>query len=257
MISKKIKNLILPPSSCGVLFQRELNTHFGETLLTLAKQFENVEEIFGFIISDGKINPLVLSSIRDDSFQRVSIYLDKYSEHDQAITDIFLVRNNSGYIKIVPSQSILDKEYRLSCFDSCGFTDKITCLWRGDETFLVLNFYRSGINSLYNLKDEFITFCQISLSALWFKSNTLDSFVDNFDNNSPCNLIKKRLKDKFPKLSQREREVITLTLLGDKADKISLKLNISRSTVLTYRNRAYQRYNFTTANDFLRFIIYS
>lgn len=67
--------------------------------------------------------------------------------------------------------------------------------------------------------------------------------------------LEQRLSLRFAQLSPREREICALTLAGAPAEEIAARLDIRRSTVLTYRQRAYQRYGFTRSSDFLDAIV--
>ena len=64
-------------------------------------------------------------------------------------------------------------------------------------------------------------------------------------------LLLQRLQRSFPQLTERERSIVALTLLGESAAEIGAALSIKPATVLTYRQRAYERYRFNRASDFL------
>jgi DNA-binding CsgD family transcriptional regulator len=60
----------------------------------------------------------------------------------------------------------------------------------------------------------------------------------------------------FPQLSQRERQVCARTLAGWTAKQIGRALGLRTATVLTYRQRAYQRFGFRSASDFLQTLLH-
>lgn len=62
--------------------------------------------------------------------------------------------------------------------------------------------------------------------------------------------IEYRLGDVFTDLTERERAVCARTMVGMTAEAIGLDLGIAVSSVLTYRRRAYERYRFTSINQF-------
>jgi len=68
--------------------------------------------------------------------------------------------------------------------------------------------------------------------------------------------FEKRLQRAFPVLSQREITVCARTLSGDNADEIAASLGIRRSSVLTYRQRAYQKIGTDRAGNILASIFY-
>lgn len=61
--------------------------------------------------------------------------------------------------------------------------------------------------------------------------------------------MEQRLENRFPELTSRERAVCARTLVGMTAEGISIDLEIAKSTVLTYRRRAYSRLNICASNE--------
>jgi DNA-binding CsgD family transcriptional regulator len=61
--------------------------------------------------------------------------------------------------------------------------------------------------------------------------------------------IEMRLKAACPILSGRERSVCARTVAGVTAEGIAIDLGIKQSSVLTYRRRAYERLNISTAHQ--------
>nr|WP_279338748.1 helix-turn-helix transcriptional regulator [Sphingomonas sp. BGYR3] len=63
--------------------------------------------------------------------------------------------------------------------------------------------------------------------------------------------LETRIRTEYPLLSARERQVLARTLTGEHADDTAAMLNMARGTVLTYRQRAYQKYGLGNASAFL------
>jgi DNA-binding CsgD family transcriptional regulator len=59
--------------------------------------------------------------------------------------------------------------------------------------------------------------------------------------------IELRLRSMLPALTARETAICARTVAGMTAEGIALELGIKRSSVLTYRRRAYERLNISTA----------
>lgn len=59
----------------------------------------------------------------------------------------------------------------------------------------------------------------------------------------------------FADLTDRERAVCARTMVGMTAEAIALDLGIAPSSVLTYRRRAYERYQITHSNQFFLWMI--
>lgn len=62
--------------------------------------------------------------------------------------------------------------------------------------------------------------------------------------------IEGQLGTVFIGLTDRERAVCARTMVGMTAEAIALDLGIAPSSVLTYRRRAYERYQITNSNQF-------
>lgn len=60
------------------------------------------------------------------------------------------------------------------------------------------------------------------------------------------------LKERYPTLTDREREVCMRTILGETAKTSAEALGIGANTVVTYRRRAYERLGISNANELLR-----
>ncbi|WP_413818536.1 helix-turn-helix domain-containing protein [Sphingobium sp.] len=63
--------------------------------------------------------------------------------------------------------------------------------------------------------------------------------------------ISERLALHYPNLTKRERLVCGFTLAGYTAEGISLILGIGRSTIITYRRRAYSRLGISNVNQMI------
>lgn len=64
------------------------------------------------------------------------------------------------------------------------------------------------------------------------------------------NKVERRLGHIYANLTERERSVCARTMIGMTAEAIAIDLDIAPSTVLTYRRRAYERYQITNCNQF-------
>lgn len=70
------------------------------------------------------------------------------------------------------------------------------------------------------------------------------------DPRSTIGKIEQRLACVFVNLTEREKAVCARSMVGMTAEAIALDLGISAASVLTYRRRAYERYQFTHSNQF-------
>lgn len=68
--------------------------------------------------------------------------------------------------------------------------------------------------------------------------------------------LETRLADRFDALTLRERQICARSLVGMTAGQIAADLGIRPGTVMTYRKRAYARYGFGRATDFLGALVH-
>lgn len=68
--------------------------------------------------------------------------------------------------------------------------------------------------------------------------------------------LQDRLAQAYPGLTPREREICARTLSGQTAQAIAEDLTLGTSTVLTYRQRAYQKLGMRKSNELLAAIMH-
>lgn len=221
---------------------------FGPGLLSLANSSAEVEEVFAYLVRlDDEPFVLVSQSNLPGSKTRVSQYVDRFYRHDPAVRQIWSLRPGESFMQRTGTRSIIPSDYRRTCFGEPGFTEKLSFGWRAEHYVIVLSFYRQQPS-----RSESLT----KLSAL--ASLTLAILVKHHLPVSVTGaraLLCRRLRRAFPLLSPKEVEVCARTILGWSAKAIGNDLGISPGTVLTYRQRAYQKTGFQKAGDFVPAIL--
>lgn len=156
----------------------------------------------------------------------------------------------SGFAGLYSAAEIRRLEYRALCFEQAHLVDKLCFGWRGGDRLLIISFYRSRSDLPYAI-ERFAGLADITLSALTRSLNASERPAAV----PLAERLELRLSLQFDQLSPRERQICALTLAGVTADEIAVRLDIRRSRVLTYRQRAYQRYGFTRSSDFLDVLV--
>lgn len=216
---------------------------FGELLLGIANSICPVDELFGYVVADdAEPQVIVTASTLEGAPARVAAYLKRFYRHDPAVRQIWTLHHGESFVQRIRKDEIIPYDYRDQCFALPHFAEKLTFGWRGQNYIVVLSFYciaatDSALARLANLAN-------LSLSA----------FVRHFapkGRRELVRLLEERLERSFPELTARERQVCAHTIAGHDAAAAGRGLGIAPGTVLTYRQRAYQRYGFSKAADFL------
>jgi DNA-binding CsgD family transcriptional regulator len=115
--------------------------------------------------------------------------------------------------------------------------------WRG---LSLSRTYDSGYFRRDELK-HFAAFAEIVLPLL----ERHRELIETCEPHSPAALAVEELEGRFearcPVLTTRERQVCARTIVGMTAEAIAIDLSIARSSVQTYRQRAYRRLNICSA----------
>lgn len=238
---------IVPPldAEIGAQLVEAVGTReFAPLLLSTAQSIAHVDELFGYIVVDRhEPESLISSSLLEGSAERVKSYMTRYYQHDPAVREISATKRGDSFVQRISLSDIIPYDYQEQCFAKPGFSEKLSFGWRGDGYLLVLSFYRiisSDQNTLRNLA----SLANLTLAIMVKRHAPIDR-------EGLVKKLERRLERSFPELTRRERETCARSIAGHSAKKIGEDLNVSAGTVLTYRQRAYQRYGFTGASDFL------
>lgn len=221
---------------------------FGTRLLEVSASLSGVEEVFGYVTDSQGTRPLVSASALDRQDVRVQEYARRFYLQDPAIHDARHVDPHSGFWQLVRVGEIVPRDYRKICYEEPRFTAKLCFGWRSTNHTIALNFYtRRDDDSLTS--PELTSLADIALAALNRRN------LAHKDGDGLVTALEQRLAGAFPKLADRERQVISRSLSGWTAEAIAASLGTTRGTVLTYRQRAYQKFGFSNAAGFLSRLI--
>jgi len=144
--------------------------------------------------------------------------------------------------------------YRELCFNLTGTLERLSILCRDDRSCYAMSFYRTQHSgSLFN-RNEVNALSSLSeiLSSLVLKHVNVSNLSPVIFKKSMTEEILRKLHDRANNLSSREAEICTLIMLGHNSESISLKLDLSLNTILTYRKRAYTKLNINSQNELFR-----
>jgi len=220
---------------------------FGDVLLDAAQRYDVVEEVFAYRIGvDGKPAIIASSSGLDRSDERAEIFTRRFYRDDPARRIWADTPEGAVFARRVHASQIVLRDYRAICFDKPSFADKLCFGWRGRDESLFLSMYRRGAAEWQGAA-RLAALASVALSAIAQKQPR--------PSESLAERLERRLARACPDLRGRELQVCARTLAGQSADAIAIDLGIGRATVLTYRQRAYQRYGFSGISEFLPAIL--
>ena len=206
-----------------------------------------MHDIFGFILMDDWLpNPIIATS--DD---RANFYSRKYHSLDPMLK---LLRRLSPAAPIsvyrIRVADIKNAAYRRDCFESALLDEKLCFVLPREGKWHVLNFYRAQGDTEPDMET-----CGLLAEIIMPLMRKHAAIVMHMAHHSPVVRIERLLRDHFPILTDREVAVCARTATGETAQEISDELGIAKSSVLTYRRRAYERLNVSSASQLLdRFV---
>ncbi len=240
---------INPDIGLGLIHMAGTN-HLANAMLSAAQAMIPAKEIFAYRIADNGAPKRLLSFGMDEGAERRA---DAFASHffisDPVRKTRYGIRPDTGFYQHVNISEIARGDYRWQCFEKPRFTDKLCFGWRRGGQSFVLTFYIQEEEGLPSTP-LFEAFGNLSLTILMLHADKMDRLA------SP---LSTRLHDevlaRYPGLTRREAEVCAMTLAGMTAEQIAAEIDATANTVLTYRQRAYQRLGIHSAYELLDAII--
>lgn len=236
---------LIDPDKAADLMEARDPALLSERLLEIAHSSVGVEELFAFRVDDGRA-PVALASSSGlgDAEERADAYARRFHRSDPAIAARLAAVPGSGFHLRVPAAAIELGAYRKLCFERPRFVEKITFGWRKSDHAIVLSFYQrhDGVEPDIAQLGALAQLAITGLTRLARRPVEPPLLVDE---------VERRLADAHPVLTPREREVCARTLVGNAAREIAEELGLGVGTVLTYRQRAYQKLGVSRASNLL------
>ncbi len=230
-LAATLSQLIDPDLGCS-LIEAAGGPVLGARLLEAAQSLGSVEEVFAYRRADGAQPEMMASSSDLDEVEaRVRLYTHRFHPFDPAARTLSATPPGSGFMQSVTAGEIERLDYRSLCFERPRFADKLCFGWRQPGQWLVLNFYRRRVDEDL-ATSQLAALANIALTAMARRSASPTSLAAR---------VEQKLARLCPELTRREREVCARTLIGVTAKAIAAELGIRPASVLTYRQRAYQR----------------
>jgi DNA-binding CsgD family transcriptional regulator len=179
---------------------------------------------------------------------RMRDYMDRYFLRDPVAEAIAAAhRDGPTVILRVGPEDIAETEYRRSFYDEAEIVERVSFVHRTSDRWFIMNVARRAPSPMFN-EQELGALASLSLLLLPLAARHGASALTN---RRPAGLsieqLEERFMEKFPMLSPRERQVCARTAVGMTSEATALDLGVGIGSVQTYRKRAFQRLEISTA----------
>lgn len=235
---------LIDPDRAARLLDIRDRVLFSEQLLDVVHSATGIEELFAYRVGTGAPEVLASSSDLGDVAERAEAYERRFHRSDPAAAARLAVKPGNGFMCRIPAASIQLGAYRKLCFERPRFAEKICFGWRSATDSLVVTFYQRHSEAETDIA-QLGALAQIAITGLTRLAQPPvrdEQLVDR---------IEIRLAQVYSVLTGRERQVCARTLAGRTARQIGAELGLGVGTVLTYRQRAYQKLGISRSSDLL------
>lgn len=233
------------PGASAPAYERLLATlgseEFGSTLRDcIQEQTAGARRVFLFEARDRSHSTLQYCSVEPALNPLLPAYVERYlpidpvwqaygaapAEHDMAV------------LRVRPGD-IASAGFRRTFFDQPGIVERVSVIQRGSREWRVLNVSRHHSHGCFS-DGELSALVGLAALALPMLPHNRRQRA-----NPPPPLtvaqLEERFASRFPGLTLRERQVCARAAIGMSVEATALDLQIAKTSVLTYRQRAYQR----------------
>lgn len=237
------------PVTTARAYQRLLGTlgteEFGSTLRDcIQEQTAGARRVFLFEARDRSHSTLQYCSVEPALNALLPAYVERYLPIDPvwqaygaapAEHDIALLRVRPG--------DIASAGFRRTFFDQPGIVERVSVIQRGPNEWRVLNVSRHHSHGCFS--DAELQ-ALVGLASLALPMLPHNRMVRAAAPQLTVAQLEERFASRFAELTPREREVCARAAIGMSVEATALDLRIAKTSVLTYRRRAYQRLSVTS-----------
>ena len=144
--------------------------------------------------------------------------------------------------RVRPSD-IASPGFRRRIFDDAGIVERVSVIQRGADAWRVINVARHASDGCFS--DQEIS-SLIGLACLVLPMLPLNRKRQSAPMALTVAQLEERFATRYTGLTRREREVCARAALGMSVEATALDLDIGKTSVLTYRQRAYQKLSVTS-----------
>lgn len=225
-------------------YERLLGTlgteEFGSTVRDcIQEETAGARRVFLFEATGRSHSTLQYSSVEPGLDALLPAYLERYMPIDPmwdacraapAESDMALLRVRPG--------DISSAGFRRIFFEKPGITERVSVIQRGAGEWRVMNVARHETHGCFSDRE---LQGLVSLAALALPMLPHNRLQRTTAPQLTVAQLEERFARRFATLTEREREVCARAAIGMSVEATALDLKIAKTSVLTYRRRAYQR----------------
>ncbi len=236
-------------SEMGVVYEKLLGAlgteEFGSTVRdSLDSVTAGVRRLYLFEAAGVEENFLQYFSCEPGLADLFPLYLNKYLPLDPVCRAYQAASRFSDVaVQRVRPSDIPSSGFRRRFFDDPGIVERVSVIQRGEDAWRVMTVCR-------HLTDGYLSDRElgslVGLAWLVLPMLPLNARRTPLPRQLSVEQLEERFGARFESLTARERQVCARAAIGMSVEATALDLGIGKSSVLTYRQRAYQRLNVTS-----------
>lgn len=232
------------PTRIGVSYDKLLaaigTQEFGATVRdSVLSMTAGARRVYLFEATSRDSSTLQYSFCEPEVAERFPTYTRWYLRRDP-VGDAFDATPHHSDVALqrVRPSDIATPSFRRTFFDDAGIVERISVIQRGQDAWRGINIARHASDGPFS--DEEIG-SLIGLACLVLPMLPLNRRPKSAERMLTIPELEQRFGDRCARLTQRERQVCARAASGMSVEATSVDLGIAKTSVLTYRQRAYQR----------------
>lgn len=224
---------------------------FDAVLLEMLGAMGPVAEVNGFSYAEGDFDPRPVSwcGYRAGTANRVDRYARGFHRFDPTLHSLpRAAQGSQTLVNVLAASNVGNGIYRRTCFEDPSLSQKISIAHASDGAeWTILNIYLADQGAAQDEFERMAAFGSLVAPFVRRRGQALRRAHNARPAEASDRGVASRLRQRFPALTDRERRVCALTMIGKSSGEIAVILGIRPGTVLTYRRRAYDRLGISTA----------
>jgi DNA-binding CsgD family transcriptional regulator len=186
--------------------------------------------------------------------KNVDLFLHRCYRFDPSLIAFRQQHNERPCLVKMAISDIHDSQYR-HCFEMTNVRERLSFFAADKTDLLQLCIYRAALNRSFSVAEMnlFATLSQLVIATA-LKHESLGHGGAAPQGQLDLEAIERRLDELGMGLSKREREVCARAVVGSTIEETASDLEIRKTSVITYRQRAYQKLGISRQSDLLALV---
>lgn len=224
---------------------------FSQALLDFGVATIKADFMSIFCLGDDK-TPLLIDTKCTVGNSRAQLAVNGYKRHFEDDVDFQLMKPgsvNDDYTTYQNRNDVKQLQYRRDCYDMPGIADRRSAVRKRAGYALSVSFYRSTEVGEFDNSDRHILDGLLPMLLALTERHVAFHWKGKI---ATINNNEAQLAISYPGLTKREREVTSMSIKGMTAAQIAESLGVAETTIITHRNKAYQRLGVSSLRELMR-----